>query len=156
MQVTVELQDKFSYIPIVLLGFATLVITVFLIRWAIKEKTTKQKNVRKKKEIIEPKNVMAIKENYDRMLKEIESRYASRRLSDRQAYQELSRVIRQFVYEMTGIKVQNYTLLEIRGLNMPQLTTLIEECYVPEFAPDHPGEIQDSLKSARKVIKEWI
>ena len=64
-------------------------------------------------------------------------------------------IIRNFVYETTNIKVQYYTLEEIRPLNMDQLTKLVEEYYVPEFAKDSTTKIETSLKHTREVIEKW-
>ena len=55
----------------------------------------------------------------------------------------------------TGIKVQNYTLSEIKTLNIPKLYYLVDECYEPEFSEDNKGNIVETCEKARQVIVEW-
>ena len=73
----------------------------------------------------------------------------------RSAYQELSGLIRDFTHDVTGIKVQNYSLREIRRLGMPQLTALVQEYYEPEFARQSMADLRGSLFRTRKAIEQW-
>lgn len=159
MQVTVELQDNYSYIPLILLVLVTAVIICLLIVWAGKEKKA-EKKVKPEEPVQVPVNprsrAMDLKRKYDRELICLEDAFDRKDLSERDAYQKLSRLVRDFAHEMTGVKVQNYTLQELRSIGMPQLTALIEECYVPEFALGNQSDVSASIKKARKVISEWI
>ena len=58
----------------------------------------------------------------DKLSKEVEEN----KVNSREAYQKLSTIIRYFVYEVTNIKVQNYTLKEIKKINRPILYELIQ------------------------------
>ena len=73
----------------------------------------------------------------------------------REAYQQISSEMRLFVFEMTDIKTQNYSLAEIKELNLPILYELIEEYYEPEFASKSVGDFNASITKARRVISEW-
>ena len=156
MQVTVELQENFSYIPILLFAAVVVAGIVFFVLWAMKEKTQKEAEQTKTLPHALHRPDSGIKDTYDRKLAELEKQYAMQKISKRRAYQKLSLLLRRFVFEMTGIKVQNYTLQEIRALNQTQLTALIGECYVPEFAPGEEGELAETIVKARKVLREWI
>ena len=152
MQISVELQDMFSYSPVIvyvilLLFLATLIIYL-LKKYKTREKTPKVK-------VAKPKDIPSIKNKYCKILMDIDRKYTENKLSDRLAYQELSKAIRYFVYEVTGIRVQNYTLDEISKLNIPNLYRLVEDCYVPEFAIENNCNIHESITKARKVIEEW-
>ena len=105
--------------------------------------------------IVKPVSAKQIKDKYCALINELEMKRRDGKVSNRKAYQELSRVVRRFVYEMTGIKVHHNTLDEIQKLNMPNLYAVIEECYAPEFSVDKDGSIYDTMKKARMVIKEW-
>jgi len=153
MPITVELQDMFSYSPIpfiVILLIVLIPLLVLLIKF-----------LKSKKKVVDPVpkpmpvNVHQIKDKYIKMLYNIEAKRHDNKISDRHAFQELSTVIRHFVYDMTGIKVQNYTLEEIGKLNIPNLYYLIDECYIPEFAEDNTTQVYDTINKARKVIEEW-
>ena len=158
MQITVNLQDMFSYsfAPILLFG-ALAVLFCFI---ASRLKKAPKKKPRKKEKIRttqteKPKNVSSIKAAYIKKLMDIEKNYSANELTNRMAYQKLSLIVRQFVYEVTNIKVTNYTLQELKELRMPKLYELIEEFYTPEFAAQNDGNLIESIQKARKVIEEW-
>lgn len=96
-----------------------------------------------------------IKQKYYGMLYKLENNCRANKMSNRKAYQELSKIIRHFVYAATGIKVHNYTLQEIKETNIPGLYDIVSECYAPEFAIDKNGDIYGSITKARKVIEGW-
>lgn len=60
-----------------------------------------------------------------------------------------------FVFEVTDITTQNYSLSEIKKLNIPILYELIEEYYEPEFAEQTNGDFDNSINKARRVIEQW-
>lgn len=154
MQVTVELQELFSYFPIIVFGLSGILFGLLIIFWPKKRRSKHKKQVPQITDV-PTEGLVTIKEKYDKILQEIETARLNDRISDRQAYQELSGAVRDFVFAKTRIKVPNYTLEEIKEANMPKLYELISECYVPEFAPENDGNIYDSIKKARKVIGEW-
>ena len=78
-----------------------------------------------------------------------------KKINLRTAYQKISEIIRLFVFEMTDITTQNYSLREIKKLNIPILYQLIEEYYEPEFTSKPVGDFEEAIKKARGVIKEW-
>lgn len=147
--ITVELQEHFSYFPIILLLILGL-LGALLILFLPKPK----KNLPRPKKIA-PQSIAALKDKYNRALTGIEQNRAENHITDRQAFQALSRVVRDFVYEATGIKVQNYTLTEIHAANLPKLYELISQCYIPEFAIEANANVFETIKKARKVILEW-
>ena len=132
MEVSVNLQEPFSYsiIPMIVIIILTFVIAIYIIVKACNK-------VRKEKT-----NITKIK-------------YENNNISIREAYQKLSSTIRYFVYEVTNIKVQNYTLQDIKKLDMPILYELVEEYYVPEFSEKSIGNIKLSIEKTRKVIEKW-
>lgn len=156
MQTTVNLQEPFSYslIPIVIISILIITLLVIGIIYAIRKV-----RIQNKEEIIVKKDnikeISKIKEKYINKLISIEKSLTDSKISTRRAYQETSSVIRFFVYEMTGIKVQNYTLQDIKELNMKSLYELVEEYYVPEFAEKSVGDIKSSIEKTRKVIERW-
>ena len=155
MQVTVELQDNFSYMPIVLLVAAVVAGIVLLVLWsrhAAPVKTQSKPVAQESRRRPDP----GIRQKYDAMLAQLMQQYEDQKVTERQAYQKLSKIVREFAFRMTGVRVQNYTLQEIRVLNQPKLTELIEECYVPEFALRNQADFAETLNTARKVIREWI
>jgi hypothetical protein len=102
-----------------------------------------------------PKNIWTIKEKYQALINQLKQDVEQNKITNRKAYQKLSSIIRNFIFEMTQIKVQNYSLDEIKKANMPVLTSLVEEYYDPEFAKESNGNIVESIEKTRLVIDRW-
>lgn len=151
--ITVELQESFSYWPVILFIFIGLIGTLLILFLRFKPRKKKPRVPVPKP--VAPANIMTLKEKYTRALNEIEKRRRADKITDRQAFQSVSRVVRDFVYAGTGIKVQNYTLMEIHAAGLPLLYELISKCYIPEFAADCEADIYDVINKARTVISQW-
>lgn len=121
------------------------------------KRNKQKKRVEDKIKVEEIKNVdiNEIKRKYLEELDVIESQLNTNMIHIRIAYQDISRIIRHFVYEVTNIHVQNYSLKEIKDLDMPMLYELMQEYYVPEFSKYSYGNVKDSLQKTRKVIEKW-
>ncbi len=158
METTVRLQEPFSYAlwPVIIAGgIAAAFLAYFVIVKLIQKYRAKQ---HRKVPVIKrrsPEEVFAIKKKYIEELCRIESDLHTDKISMRLAYQKMSICIRKFVYEMTGMKVVNYTLQEIKLLHMPVLEELISEYYTPEFAWKSSGDADTSIEKTKRVIERW-
>ena len=152
MQTSVNLQRPFTYstIPIIVLCIICISYVIWLI---LKYKVKKTKKI--PEHIVKPLDLGKIKSKYIKKLNEVEFKINNNKLSIRIAYQHTSKIIREFVQEVTKIKVQNYTLDEIKHLNIPELYELVKEYYEPEFARTSIGNIKNSIDKTRKVIEKW-
>lgn len=155
METTVKLQDLYAYsiLPISIIVILIIAITIYILIEKIKKKNeiVKIEDVK----IIEPKNIKAIQNKYLKRLDNLRKKLELNKITIRIAYQGLSTLIRYFIFEVTDIKVQNYTLSEIETLNMPFLTELIQEYYAPEFAKQSIGDIKQAIEKTRKVVEKW-
>lgn len=154
MQTSVKLQETFSYsiFVIVAILFLILAFTIYIL---IKNKKKQRKiNTVEIKEVSKDKKEL-IQQKYLNELEKLENKIKQNEITLRQVYQKLSNIIRHFVYEVTGIKVQNYTLEEIEKINMTMLHELIKEYYAPEFAKKSLGDAKSSVEKTRKVIEKW-
>lgn len=158
MQTTINLQQPFTYsiIPLIIAIIVIIAMTCYLI-YLYKQKVKIKKEVVEMKIIPEKniKNIPVIKNKYLKQLDSIEYKYTNNTIELRKAYQMISESIRMFVFEITDITTQNYSLSEIRKLNIPNLYKLIEEYYEPEFASKSVGDFSASINKARRVINEW-
>ena len=158
MQTSINLQEPFAYsiIPVIITICLTLIETYYLI-YTKKKKEKNMVDEVKVKAIPEKniKNIPLIKGKYLNQLDTIEYRYTNNMIELRKAYQMISETVRLFVFEITDITTQNYSLTEIKKLNIPILYELIKEYYEPEFACKSVGDFTTSINKARRVINEW-
>ena len=96
-----------------------------------------------------------VKSRYLGMLKNLEYRLREGEIGFRPAYQELSKILRDFVKEIGGLDITNCTLSQIREKNIPVLTKLIETFYEPEFAVETDDDVFEALENVVKVIEGW-
>ena len=158
MQISIDLQEPFTYsiIPLIIVIGLVLLESYYFIYLRNKNKKIKieEKNAKKipEKNI---KNIPVIKNKYLIQLDLIENKYTNNKIELRKAYQMISEAIRLFVFEITDITTQNYSLTEIKRLNIPNIYELIAEYYEPEFASKSIGDFNSSINKARRVINEW-
>ncbi|MBR2704627.1 MAG: hypothetical protein IKE91_04070 [Clostridia bacterium] len=132
----------------------TIGLIVVLIKKNKKQVVVKKPEVKKAPEK-SIKNIPAIKNKYIKKLNGIESKYKEEKIDLRKAYQEISENVRLFVFEVTDITTQNFSLSEIKKANIPGLYELIEEYYEPEFAEKSVGDFDDAINKARRIVSEW-
>lgn len=152
MQVQTSIRDLFQYSMLSLLIVILLIAIVVLLIMLTKliPKPAPPQIV-----IIEPENKQSVQQKYIELINKLINKVNNKQLTNRAAYQELSILIRHFVFEMTQIKVQNYSLNEIKTLNMPHLSALVEEYYHPEFAYLSNSNILESINKTKEVIVRW-
>ncbi|MGN0326723.1 MAG: hypothetical protein ACI4DW_10440 [Lachnospiraceae bacterium] len=160
MDTSVKLQEmlSFSKLPIYITGgLLAAVILYFLLRYLIRcSKKRKAKAVEVKRPVVVQNHTLTDpRQTYLALLDALEKEYQQGICDVRSTYQKMSEIIRDFVFEMTGIKVQNYTLSDIRQIKMPVLEELVEEYYSPEFAERSEGDVQAALDKTRNAIRHW-
>lgn len=152
MQIGTDLRPMFSYSILLIIIILILIISfvVFLV-------VTKKKKESVVQEVIVPnhKDLVSIKKKYLSQIQVLLDDFNNKKISSRKAYQKLSSLIRNFVFEMTNIKMQNCTLKDIKSLNMPVLYELVSEYYDPEFSKVSKGNITSSIEKTRAVINKW-
>ena len=160
MQTSINLQNMYNYsvwpLLLVFLIFAimTIGLIVILVKKNKRQVAVKKHDVKKiqQKNI---KNIPVIKSKYIKKLNGIESKFKDKKIDLRKAYQEISETVRLFVFEVTDITTQNFSLSEIKKANIPGLYELIEEYYEPEFAEKSVGDFDDAINKARRIVSEW-
>ena len=158
MQTTINLQEPYNYsiIPLIIIIFLALIEMLYFI---YAKKSKKKLEVTEKEIKIIPekniKNIPVIKEKYLSQLDSIKYKYENQMIDLRKAYQQISASIRLFIFEVTDITTQNYSLIEIKKLNIPNIYELIEEYYEPEFASKPVGDFEKSINKARSVVEQW-
>lgn len=153
MQVSTELREPFSLsiIPFIIL----IIILIILVVIYIIIKNYKPKLKLNNLIIPNIKDRNQIKTHYLYEINELLKKAKNNQIEVRACYQTLSSLIRHFIFEMTSIKVQNYTLEEIKPLKMPVLYELVSEYYSKEFSEFSEGNMIESIEKTRKVIARW-
>lgn len=158
MRTIINLQEPFTYsfIPLIITFLLIIAFTIYIML-SKKSKDNFKGKMEEVKVIPEKniKNIPVIKNKYLQQLNDIEDKYTNKKIELRKAYQLISEAIRLFVFEVTDITTQNYSLTEIKNINIPVLYKLIEEYYEPEFASKTIGDFNSSINKARRVINEW-
>ena len=127
MQTSINLQEPATYSIIPLIIVFILIIIEFY--YLFYKKNNKNKIIKNKEKLIPEKNIKnikLIKEKYFDKLNQVENKYKNKIINLREAYQLISEIIRLFVFEITDITTQNYSLSEIKKLNIPDLFNLIK------------------------------
>lgn len=157
MKTSITLQEPFSYsmIPMIVVGILVALYGIYLIISILQKQPKKKIATPVPKKIISPADIRTIKSKYLAELENIKQALWTQQISTRDAYQKMSLCIRHFVYEVTGIQVQNYTLEDIKGLHMPGLEALIAEYYAPEFAMTSMSDSTSSIERTKRVIELW-
>lgn len=163
MVTTVTLQPPFEYSWwVILLGvlfLAAAAVCIFFFARMLKAYLPEKK----KKDMpqvrrLTPQELFLLKKKYEGQLQGLLRTYAGNQIDKREAYQDLSMLIREFVRDATGIHVENYTVKEIRSLGIRRLDMLMDEYYVPEFAEEFRARNKDfntSVNTALGVIRAW-
>lgn len=153
MQVSTKLREPFSLSVTPFIVLVIILVILIILYVILKNYKPRVKNPN----IIIPKRKdrNEIKVHYLKDVNDLLRLTKDNKIDIRSSYQQLSSMIRHFIYEMTSIKVQNYTLEEIKNLNMPILYELVSEYYKPEFDKISEGDVVASIEKTRKVIARW-
>lgn len=162
----VELQGPLSFArwPMIVLGavlgaallYAAVRILIHYIKiWA--ENKKKLEEAKKQAELEKPKvlGIDVIKANYLAQIESLSAEYAQGKLESRAAYEKLSSIFRNFVYEATGTPAHKYTLYDIKGLNNQVIYNLVNNYYTPEFARNEKGNIMESIEITKRAVSQW-
>ena len=146
-------------IAVVLGAIALTAIVFFLIKaFRILRKKKNAPRPAATKIAMSPDMIYRVKNQYASRVQALLNNYSQNKIDKREGYQQLSALIREFVHEVTGINVENFTIKEVKAFGIKKLDVLMEEYYVPEFAEDEKAKDKDFAESCNKavgVIKAW-
>ncbi|HBZ02506.1 MAG TPA: hypothetical protein DEO83_01660 [Lachnospiraceae bacterium] len=157
MKTTVELQGPFMYLiiwPIIAFIFiAAVIVAQIILRKKLGDRLKRAKQIKIKK--ISESTLEGKKKKYIGELVCIESDLMNNRITIRTAYHKMSKCIRGFVRDVTGLNVDKYSLSEITSIGIPNLTNLVREYYEPEFARETRSDVKGSIMRTRMTIEGW-
>ena len=102
-----------------------------------------------------PPDLTDLKQKYQQLIDEIEQNHAAGKLSSRKAHQKLSHILRMFVVEINGHRVDTLTLRDLEKTRYKTLTAAIKQFYIPEFTAVEQGSVAEAAALARKTVAAW-
>ena len=69
--------------------------------------------------------------------------------------QKLSHVLRMFVVEINGHRVDTLTLQDLEKTRYKTLAAAIKQFYIPEFTAVEQGSVAEAAALARKTVAAW-
>ena len=159
MRITVHLQEKYGYIilPVIIFILAVLFVCALILYLKYRPKNKKKQVVDGEKawRALYDDEKYRLRMKYLQLLDALYYKVSYDKISNRQCYLMISRYVRQFVSEITGVKVSRCTLNDIRWMNMPMLAALIEELYEAEFSKSSLGDPYWAIEKTKRVIEVW-
>ena len=102
-----------------------------------------------------PPDLADLKQKYQRLIDEIEQNHTAGKLSSRKAHQKLSHILRMFVVEINGHRVDTLTLRDLEKTRYKTLAAAIKQFYIPEFTAIEQGSVAEAAALARKTVAAW-
>ena len=85
----------------------------------------------------------------------VDERYRAGELSARQAYTEMSRILRNFVYYRTGVRAQYMALGEVAHSSAAAAAPLVSALYARQFELMEDPNVAATAAQVRSAIQSW-
>ncbi|MDO4241882.1 MAG: hypothetical protein Q4C71_05055 [Microbacteriaceae bacterium] len=147
-----EIIPPVEYSPIwEFLGWAllALVLVYFLLAWFF----SRPKQIRQTPP--PRRNLNTLRAKYFAAIDGVERAFNSGEFTQRQVHTELSRQVKQFAAEASGVNLDRMTLEELRKTHFTGVTKAVSEYYPQVFSPDTDMPPEKGIFAAREVIKLW-
>ncbi len=154
---SVDLQDPISYsFYILITGVALMLISAviyiaFFRLWKVQRDENGLVKAKRTPGIILARSKL----KYVAQLGRLEKALYNNEVGERESYQELSRIIRMFAKDATGLSIENYTLAEIKALRRNDLISLMEVYSAPEFSRYGRGDLSRDISDTKRAIQTW-
>ena len=147
----------YSTIPILIAVLALIVVGIVIVVLIFKNSkgTEAPRYVFYRRPVLGEGDRTRIRQAYLNQLSDLENKLRAGDITYRPAYQELSRIIRNFAKAISGVDVTTSTLSEMKAKKIPVLTELIETYYEPEFAVETDDDVFKAISGARTVMERW-
>lgn len=158
MRITVQLQEKYGYLILPAVIFILAVVFACVLILYLKYRPRRKKQVvdgEKAWRALYDDEKHRLRMKYLELLDALYYKVSYDKISNRQCYLTISRYVRQFVSEITGVRVSRCTLNDIKWMNMPVLAALIEELYEAEFSRLSAGDPYWAIEKTKRVIEVW-
>ena len=142
-------------LAIALLLIVAIVIVFLSILWTTRKKPIKSVATLPKA-LKQEVDIAALQQKYLQLVDALEGSYLNKEITARVAHQQLSLLLRLFVREVTGYRVDVMTLADIkRNDKLTRLAGPIELYYEPEFAAALMGNVSHAISKGKEMIITW-
>ena len=100
-------------------------------------------------------SVEVIRSRYLGLIDETREAYSKGDLPDREAYHQLSMLLRSYVEEREGTRTVTMTLRDLRATQFTPLTDAVARLYPGAFSPDYRGTVAQAVDEARGLVASW-
>lgn len=145
-----------QYMPLWgLLGFLILVVVVAW--WVFVFVSTRKGRVPQPPQVDAPggHHAETIRRRYLGLIDETRASYAKGDLPEREAFHQLSLLMRSYVEEREGTRTVTLTLRELRSTELRPLSDAVARLYPGAFSPDHGGTVSQAIDDARGLVTSW-
>jgi len=145
-------------ILVLLAGIALIALAIFVFVMAYVKLFGGFKRKKRVGSPLTEKNFYAKKQLYLKKLDSLEKRYAEGKVDRRGAYREMSKLVRGFIYDATGLRLLEMTYTDICKSSTPvhiKTASLIRDYYEPEFARMSDADTMASIQKTKKEILYW-
>ena len=136
-----------------LLGF--LIIVAVIGWWVFVFLSTRKSRVPQPPAAPRGPGVETIRKRYLGLIDETRAAYAKGELPDREAYHQLSMLLRSYVEEREGTRTVTMTLKDLRMTQLTPLSEAVARLYPGAFSPDSHGTVAQAVDEARGLVTSW-
>lgn len=133
-------------------GIVALVAVWYVVVW----RTTRERTVAVTPQVA-PDRVARLRADYTRRIDAVLAGAAAGEISQRQAHQQLSGLVRHFVQAVSGIAAPTMTLTELtgEGARLTPVSEVVGVLYPGEFGPRETATIDGAGTVAKQVVARW-
>ena len=144
MKYSIDLQSPFSFSPYWYAVGVALIVFALLLRFGFNRLFAVK--------LDSPFRIDKLRRDCLRQVGKIEQAYNNKEIDSRSVHQQMSREVRGFVHDVTGLETETMVLEDLNTLGRPELTELIREYYEPMFASASFVDAGASLEKGKAVV----
>ncbi|MUL66475.1 hypothetical protein BOO86_18520 [Mycobacterium sp. CBMA 234] len=96
-----------------------------------------------------------LRRKFSAAVSRVTDRHRTGELSSRQAYAEMSRILRSFVFYRTGVRAQYMTLGEVAHGPAAAAAPVVQALYARQFELDEKPDVAATAAQVRSAIQSW-
>lgn len=148
--------------PLLLLYALVMVFILGALFFLIMRRVLQEKPLPKERAALPPtgQTIIDVKNKYLKLIDDIYLRATSHAITERQSHQQLSVVLRDFIYEISLYPAHKKTLSELQNDRHARLSKIVEELYPYEFAHTTTEDIahrsiERTIPEAKELVTSW-